>query len=141
MSRAERVYAVFDYWDGPRVGVADFEGRPHAFRCIFDEIIDDWTDNFRLKPLSTEELEAVMRDWAIWLRWKAAFDEGRTSKATHPALPEDTQEHEEVGPLVSAAFEIPERAQIAHGTFEAAGRNGELLVRWLPPRLLPRRSD
>jgi hypothetical protein len=32
----EAVHAVWDYFDGPRTGLADYRGRPHYFVCKFD---------------------------------------------------------------------------------------------------------
>lgn len=68
MKVAEPVYAVVDYWDGPRHGVADFAGEPHAFQCVFDDAAQDYTELFRLKRLTAVEFQIFMRDWAIWLR-------------------------------------------------------------------------
>ena len=33
----ERVYSVLDYYDGPRAGIANFQGEPHYFICGWDE--------------------------------------------------------------------------------------------------------
>ena len=34
----EHVHTVLDYYDGPRKGVADFDGQPHLYDCIFDAL-------------------------------------------------------------------------------------------------------
>ena len=132
MSSPERVHTVWDYWDGPRAGVADFGGRPHAYECIFDETADDWTDLYRLKPLTAGQFDAVMRDWAIWLRWKAAFDEGTTTESTHPALPEDAEEHQALSDAVAEAMRIPDDAPVRHGSFRKDSDSDELQVQWSP---------
>lgn len=126
----ERVYTVIDYYDGPRQGSADFEGRPHAYHCIRDSRGYDWTDHFRLKLLTQEQFEAVLVDWQIWLRWRKAFDSGLATIASHPALPEDTAEHDRLKDVVSAAYHVPEDARVAHGTFDMDVTRGELVVRW-----------
>ena len=37
----EPVYTVEDYYDGPREGVADFQGKSHVYKCQFSETDDD----------------------------------------------------------------------------------------------------
>ena len=98
----DKVYTVEDYYDGPREGFADFEGRPHHYRCVFDA--DDWTNTFRLTPVSEEVLKYALENWQTWLRWKAAFDSGKTDTSTHPALPEDRSRYLQVKDLVEQAL-------------------------------------
>jgi hypothetical protein len=37
-----RVYTVNDYYDGPRPGIADYQGRPHAYESQFNESQQLW---------------------------------------------------------------------------------------------------
>lgn len=46
----ERVYAVWDLYDGVRTGIADLEGMPHYFASQLDESADDYADSFKLYP-------------------------------------------------------------------------------------------
>lgn len=126
----ERVYTIHDYWDGPREGVADFNGRPHVYRCVFDRVKDDWTQQFRIKLLTQEQFDAVMADWQLWLRWDDALRRGLTTSETHPTLPEDRPERERLRPMVTAAFDIPNDALLVHGAFESADVPDELVVTW-----------
>jgi hypothetical protein len=32
----ECVFTVTDYYDGPRKGIANYNGRPHFYECVFD---------------------------------------------------------------------------------------------------------
>lgn len=48
----ERVYTVTVWYDGPRIGVADFEGRPHRFESTFADIDSDAEDQFLLWPIT-----------------------------------------------------------------------------------------
>ncbi|HYC88130.1 MAG TPA: hypothetical protein VEO54_02875 [Thermoanaerobaculia bacterium] len=127
----EAVHAVFDYYDGVRGGVADFQGRPHAFRRELDEQSHDWSNFYRLKPLAEEELRTVMADWSIWTRWLTAYRAGRTGADTHPALPEDRPAHEQIADAVAAAMSVDENSRVVWGKFH--GRvppDGELEVQW-----------
>ncbi len=89
----DKVHTVTDYYDGARAGVADFNGQPHYYECQFDEAKDDWSDVFLLKPIDSETFRLALEDWDIWERWNAAYEDGRVSLDTHPALPEDREKH------------------------------------------------
>ncbi len=125
----EIVHTITDWYDGARAGVADFSGEPHYYECQFDESKDDWSDVYWLKPLDEETFRLALEDWSIWLRWEAAFHEGRTPHETHPALPEDRARHDELARVLG------ERLAVGAGTgIKAKGdfKYGEpTLVRWL----------
>jgi len=90
----ERVCTVTDYWDEPRAGVAEFGGAPHVYRSVFRDDLDERdSDQFELSPISAEVLARALEDWAISVRWRAAFDAGRATLETHPALPEVAARH------------------------------------------------
>lgn len=55
----ERVYRITAYYDGPREGIADFEGKPHLFRSERDYGANVF---FYLTPLSEELFQLAMRD-------------------------------------------------------------------------------
>jgi hypothetical protein len=52
----ETVHSVDDYYDGPRVGVADFHGKPHHFRSVAwihkDTEWDSEDERFELIPVA-----------------------------------------------------------------------------------------
>jgi hypothetical protein len=141
----ERVYTVMDFYDGPRSGFADFEGRPHAYRALWDVAEDDFDaeGRFALVPITPELLALALEDWAIWKRWENAFYAGEVPLSHHPALPTDRLRHEELAPVIAQALEIlPAHGTIARGVFRArpgvqgnAGGRGprpELEVQWMP---------
>jgi hypothetical protein len=134
----ESVYTVIDYFDGPRAGVANFCGKPHALCSVFDEAANDWAEDYLLKPLTRDEFETVMLDWAIWLRWLIAYRAGATTIDTHPSLPCDNAEHLELAPKVAAAMSIPEEGAL-RATARFAGKmapDGEMHVLWTTQDLL-----
>lgn len=121
-TQPQRVYTMTDYFDGPRGGVADFEGRPHVFRSLFQRSRDDagelQEDVFVLKPIDLATLELMLEDWEIWLRWECAFKAGQVQLDTHPALPSDRARHDEIRPRLKALLELPE----TEGLLRARGR-------------------
>lgn len=102
----ESVHTVTDYYDGPRVGIADYQGKPHFYECIFDESTDNCSDVFRLAPLDAEILQLAMEDWAIWQRWNIAYRSGKTDTTTHPALPHETKRHAELKEVLDKVLVI-----------------------------------
>jgi hypothetical protein len=83
----ERVIAVWNWHDGPRTGVADYDGRPHHFSCEFDEQEDEYSNTYLLSPVDEQALSLVHESQAIWQQWELAFHRGEVTLQTHPALP------------------------------------------------------
>jgi hypothetical protein len=134
----DAVLFVHDYHDGPRSGVAYFHGSPHYFECIFDDSLDEYSESYRLLRLTPESLKLARESWAIFLRWKAAFDSGTTDLSTHPALPEDTAKYRiNRSQLQNALDSGRSSAVCARGCFAPMGDSGPLAnaltpwqVRW-----------
>lgn len=95
----DRIYTIDEYYDGPVSGVADANGQPHYYECIFDEDSDEYSKNYRLSPISERAFELIQQQWEIWLRWNEAFIAGKVEANTHPALPEDEARYNEIEQL------------------------------------------
>jgi hypothetical protein len=80
----ERVYTIWDYFDGPRDGLADFGGSPHYYKCSWDEKSDDYSSEYELSPIDSDLLGAALEQWQIWKRWERAFHTGAVPQSTHP---------------------------------------------------------
>jgi hypothetical protein len=128
----ERVYTVTDHYDGPREGIATFCGRPYAYRCPFDFWKDEYADLYELHAIDDETLALALEDWAIWSRWRKAFDDGLTSIDTHPALPDDGARHAEIAPLLAECLAVRDvRALLVRGRFHPReGSADHLEVEW-----------
>jgi hypothetical protein len=101
----ETVYAIFDAYDGPIEGVADYQGIPHYFWRIFDKTNDDWTESYTLQKLTPQANECARRKYELWRRWRDAFQEGRVSLTSHPVFPEDHSDYEEAKQRLSILLE------------------------------------
>ena len=77
---------IWDYWDGPRSGVAMYAGQPHFYRCEWDEAAHDYGDTFILVPIDQETFSLAKEQWSIWRQWEAAFHNGEVAASTHPGL-------------------------------------------------------
>jgi hypothetical protein len=113
----ETVFTVCDYYDGPRSGVANFGESPYFYKCLFDESHDSYSDSFLLIPITKEAFEAALENWQIFLRWREAFDSGKTTRETHPALPEERRQYDNTQRILDEA--------IAAGRASAIQMNGE----------------
>lgn len=121
---------MWGWYDGPRSGIADFQGKPHLYESLWDPKThgSDWTDLFLLMPLEAETFELAMEDWHIWLRWDEAFHAGRATQETRGALPEDRKRSEELDALLAGRLEMqPQRAFLKRGFFDKPVKT----VQWL----------
>lgn len=134
----EPVFTVYDFYDGPRGGVAHCGGVPHVYRSLFLDFERDaegtpQDDVFLLKPINPRLYDLALEDWAIFLRWRAAFDAGEVDLSTHPALPQDRPRHDEIHEEVRAAMEVdasdPEVLR-ATASFTRTSADRASLVRW-----------
>ena len=102
----EPVYAVNDFWDGPRGGVACVQGVPHIYQSIFDDSADDYLGSCRVSPIAPDVLALVLEDWQIWLRWSDAFQLGEVTLESHPALPADRPRHDEIQSMLLGRLQV-----------------------------------
>jgi hypothetical protein len=114
-NQTEAVYTAFYYYGAPRVGVADFGGEPHEYECVFDEVSDDYSDVYLLRPLSEAEFRAAVELWEIGLQWRRNFQAGVTPYNVDNASPEDAARHRELSELIKV-----ERARQAWKQFRGA---------------------
>ena len=116
---ADKVFTVTDYYDGPRKGVAEYLGKPHVYESLWDDEQDDWSEFYLLQPITNDTLKLVLEDWEIWRKWERAFDSGKTTGDTHPALPEDKDRNRELEKVLEPLLKIDQSNAIkARAEFE-----------------------
>lgn len=62
----DKVITINDWWDGPMCGLATYNGSVYAYERIFDEEKDDYSDEYRLIPVSGEDECRIMSEWNEW---------------------------------------------------------------------------
>ena len=129
MADFETVHTMTDYYDGPRGGVADFHGTPHIYESQFSDSLNNYTDSFHLSPIPDSTFQLALEDWAIWLRWDAAFKRGETPHETHPALAIDRERHDELQRLLNGKLAI-DPSNLVLATAEFRNLDSSLHVRW-----------
>jgi len=120
----EPVLTVTDYYDGPRAGVALYRGAPHAYEAVFSPGEDEWSDQYRLSPISTDTLVLALEDWGIWERFERAYHAGKVEWSGNEegwgALPDEMARRRELESLLQQQLAIdPESAIVVRGTFRA----------------------
>ena len=131
----ETVHTVTDWYDGERLGIADYQGRPHLFESRWDPSKDDWEGQdgrgiYWLTPIGADAFKLALEDWEIWKRWRLSFDQGKVQLETHPALPEERARHEEILALLGDALK-PGRPE----AFMMVGQFGVSGVNWSHPKI------
>jgi hypothetical protein len=103
----ERVYAVWEYYDGVRSGVADFGGTPHFFEQEWSAERQDYLSTFVLRSISSAALAQVVEQWKIFRTWELSFHRGEVEQGSHPALPGRNARYAELDAVLKAILEAP----------------------------------
>lgn len=125
---AERVYTCSDFYDRPLSGSADFEGRPHWYKCRFDEVADDYEPWYELTPLRADILAAEIEHDAIFRAWHAARIAGETDHSTYPALPYHRARYEALSEVIEQFLKSADFAVRAHASWKR--EQSAMVVDW-----------
>jgi hypothetical protein len=90
------ILTISNYYDGPIEGITTLSGKPHFYECIFDELDDEYSDQFLLTPMSDAIYKIAMESWEMWIRYNTAFKDGAIDKRHHPVLPHERKKYDEI---------------------------------------------
>ena len=62
----EKVITINNWWDGPLIGLAYYNGVVCIYERIFDEIKDDWSDEYYLTPINSDLQNEILNEWQEW---------------------------------------------------------------------------
>ena len=119
----EKVHIEIEWYDGPRRGIADFNGAPHRFISQFREYeegfkVDQDRDVFDVYPISQNEFKLEQEQWKIFVEWNSKFEAGELSIDSHPAKGNINSRWDEIETLlVSSRDVIPPNALEAYAVF------------------------
>ncbi|GAA1000669.1 hypothetical protein GCM10009555_104030 [Acrocarpospora macrocephala] len=80
----ERVHIELDWWDGPREGLADVDGKVHYFQAVWDDDQDDYGDEYYVWPASSPAVAMEREAQTIFLEWLTRYKSATASIETHP---------------------------------------------------------
>ncbi|MEK8035045.1 hypothetical protein AACH06_29870 [Ideonella sp. DXS29W] len=83
----EQVYVENKWYDGPRAGVADVQGKPHRFVSQYDEQEDEYLGTFLIWPIGEEDLLLEQEQWRIFVNWNEDYEAGKVGVESHPGQP------------------------------------------------------
>ena len=134
----DTVHAIWDFYDGPRTGVADFHGQPHYFSCQWDDAEDDYSNTYSLSPIDADTFALVLQKRAIWQEWEVAFHAGQVSSESHPGLGGRDLRYDQLQVLLQARIgALPAPSFLVQAQFYSAsadrlpiGVMRALLVQW-----------
>lgn len=125
----EHVYVENEWYDGPRAGIADVDGKPHRFVSQFDEDEEVYLGTFLLWPTEAEELMLEQEQWQIFVRWNVEYEAGRATSKSHPGSPGNDERWSEINSLLKARREsTPSDAKRAKAKMVPFERNQRYAV-------------
>jgi hypothetical protein len=134
--KPDRVLTIHDYYDGPRLGIAEVDGVPHIYEAEFDHSSDEYGDTYFVSPVEADLLSLVLEDSAIFTRWNAARRRGEVTLETHPALPHERARHDELVAAIGDRLKSdPSDRRYMRARFDSVQRVGDwdgTIVIWEP---------
>ena len=119
----EIVHVELEWYDGPRRGVANFNGAPHRFISQYREYkgdfdVDQERDVFDVFPISRSDLKLEQEQWKIFVDWNSKFEAGELPAASHPGKGGINSRWDEIETLlVSSRDVIPKNTLEAYAVF------------------------
>ena len=104
----EHVITEWDYYDGPKSGIALFNWIPHRFSAEFDESQDDYSEIFLLWPINDADLLLEIEQWRIFVEWNDRYEEGNSTIQFHPGHGGINARWDEIQALMATSREPPE---------------------------------
>ncbi|ANB07122.1 hypothetical protein SAM40697_3164 [Streptomyces ambofaciens] len=133
----ERVYAELEWYDGPRVGLADINGKPHYFQ---NRDYAEGTDEYQVWPASEAAVTLEREQWAIFTRWNERRAAGEFGPESHPDHGGIDARYDELELLLAPHRQEPDDARrlvgevrfVAGPRYRAEGP--DYWFRWRPSR-------
>ena len=131
----EEVYTVWEYYDGPRTGIANFKGELHYFECGWDEALDDYSEMYTLRSIDKEILPLVDELDQIWKDWVTRLHKGEVDAITHPGYKNHNPRFGQLSDLLDKKMKTGDPVAKCRATFQASSGQDNL------PQGVPRRIE
>ena len=135
----EKVYTIWDFYDGPRSGIAAYCGKPHYYCCEWDDALDDYSTTYSLLPLDDQTFQLALEQWSIWQEWETNFHAGKVVEDSHPGFGGKNARYDEIEKLIKARltcitapplFAIPNFRVAADSISSQPGVIRQQMVEW-----------
>lgn len=99
----ETVYMVWDIYDGPRTGIANYKSEPCYFNCRLDPE-GGYSDEFELSRIPDSLLKIAQEQWAIYRSWEMKYHNRNAHLKTHPGHAGVNEKYDELEFLIKDAL-------------------------------------
>ncbi|MFF3918418.1 hypothetical protein ACFYZB_34020 [Streptomyces sp. NPDC001852] len=106
----ERVYVELEWYDGPRLGLADVDGKPHYFQNDDYDHADE-ANEYRVWPADEAAVELEREQWAIFARWNQRYEAGTVTSESHPGHGGIDARYDELTLLLAPHRQAPDDAR------------------------------
>lgn len=62
----DKVITINDWWDGPLLGLAYYHNVACIYERVFDEVKDEWSSEYYLKPINSDSQNEILNEWHEW---------------------------------------------------------------------------
>ena len=94
---------IWDIYDGPRSGIANYNSEPCYFYCRLDPA-GGYSDEFELSLISDELLQLAHEQWKIYRTWEMQYHKGEVSLETHPGNIGTNERYDELDIQIKAGI-------------------------------------
>lgn len=95
----EIVHMIWDIYDGPRSGIANYDSKPCYFNCWSDPG-GGYTERFELARMPDELLKKAKEQWVIYRSWEMEYHTGKVRLETHPGNKGVNPRYDELDDLI-----------------------------------------
>ena len=114
----EKVHIELEWYDGPREGIAEVQGKLSRFKSVFSEEMDDYISGFIVFPVSEEVYNLEKEQWLIFVRWNTEYENGQKEVSSHPGIKGNNKRWEEINALLKdVRNNIPTEAKTIEARF------------------------
>ena len=117
---------IWELYDGPRSGLADYKGIPHYFNCILSDE-GGYSDEFELFPINSNFLLLATEQWKIYREWEAKYHTGNEVVETHPGNRGRNERYDELQDELDAMIKKLSKLDVlCLGSFQSLPDQSEL---------------
>jgi hypothetical protein len=106
----ERVHVESEWYDGPRAGLADVDGKPHYFEGWNHDPAGEH-EEYRVWPASDVAVEWEREQWTIFVRWNERCEAGVAGPESHPGRGGIAARYDELTRLLERFRQAPDDAR------------------------------
>ncbi|MFG2006038.1 hypothetical protein ACGFNU_43500 [Spirillospora sp. NPDC048911] len=105
-----RVVVELDWYDGPRAGLAEVDGRAHYFESRnYVDLVEE--AEYYLWPASDDAVTMEREQWAIYVEWNRRYEAGEAGTESHPGNGGVDMRYDELTSLLTPHRRVPTDAR------------------------------